>query len=135
MEAAGYTVPGWVKEQIAAQGEGMRFYRSEGGKVGQLGQLGQRGGFTPIPVDPRALSLDAIRQQRRDQCAQSEADAEVDDSPAKPFPAPPVDPSHSRNTTWVPALAHWATRSASQLVSRTHPCDSTWPMFEGSGVP
>jgi len=61
MEAAGYTVPGWVKEQIAAQGEGMRFYRAEGGKVGQLGQLGQRGGFTPIPVDPRALSLDAIR--------------------------------------------------------------------------
>jgi len=61
MEAAGYTVPGWVKEQIAAQGEGMRFYRTEGGKVGQLGQLGQRGGFTPIPVDPRALSLDAIR--------------------------------------------------------------------------
>jgi 3-hydroxyacyl-CoA dehydrogenase len=58
MEAAGYTVPGWVKEQIAAQGEGMRFYREEGGK---LGQLGQRGGFTPIPTDPRALSLDAIR--------------------------------------------------------------------------
>ena len=27
MEAAGYTVPGWVREQIAAQGEGMRFYR------------------------------------------------------------------------------------------------------------
>jgi 3-hydroxyacyl-CoA dehydrogenase len=64
MEAAGYTVPGWVKEQIAAQGEGMRFYRSEGGtsgKPGQMGQLGQRGGFTPIPTDPRALSLDAIR--------------------------------------------------------------------------
>ena len=31
MEAAGYTVPGWVREQIAAQGEGMRFYRGEGG--------------------------------------------------------------------------------------------------------
>jgi 3-hydroxyacyl-CoA dehydrogenase len=58
MEAAGYTVPGWVKEQIAAQGEGMRFYRTENGK---LGQLGMRGGFTPIPTDPRALSLDAIR--------------------------------------------------------------------------
>ena len=27
MEAAGYTVPGWVKEQIAAQGEGMHFYQ------------------------------------------------------------------------------------------------------------
>jgi 3-hydroxyacyl-CoA dehydrogenase len=62
MEAAGYTVPGWVREQIAAQGEGMRFYRpAEGGNVGQLGQLGKRGGFTPIPADPRALSLDAIR--------------------------------------------------------------------------
>ncbi len=30
MEAAGYTVPGWVREQIAAQGEGMKFYRAEG---------------------------------------------------------------------------------------------------------
>jgi 3-hydroxyacyl-CoA dehydrogenase len=58
MEAAGYTVPGWVREQIAAQGEGMRFYRTEGA---HLGQLGLRGGFTPIPTDPRALSLDAIR--------------------------------------------------------------------------
>src|SRR5882672_5764341 len=36
MEAAGLTVPGWVLEQIAAQGEGMRFYRSEKpGKVEQ----------------------------------------------------------------------------------------------------
>jgi 3-hydroxyacyl-CoA dehydrogenase len=58
MEAAGYTVPGWVKQQIAAQGEGMRFYRTEGGKPAQIGM---RGGFTPIPADPRALSLDAIR--------------------------------------------------------------------------
>jgi 3-hydroxyacyl-CoA dehydrogenase len=61
MEAAGYTVPGWVREQIAAQGEGMRFYRTESGMPGKLAQLGQRGGFTPIPTDPRALSLDAIR--------------------------------------------------------------------------
>ncbi len=29
MEAAGYTVPGWVREQIAAQGEGMNFYRTD----------------------------------------------------------------------------------------------------------
>ena len=60
MEAAGYTVPGWVREQIAAQGEGTRFYRPDG-KPGKPGQLGKRGGFTPIPTDPRALSLDAIR--------------------------------------------------------------------------
>jgi 3-hydroxyacyl-CoA dehydrogenase len=59
MEAAGYTVPGWVKEQLAAQGEGMRFYRKA--QDGKPGQLGKRGGYTPIPADPRVLSLDAIR--------------------------------------------------------------------------
>jgi 3-hydroxyacyl-CoA dehydrogenase len=58
MEAAGYTVPGWVKEQIAAQGEGMRFYKKEGGK---LLKLGSRGGFTPVPADPAQISLDAVR--------------------------------------------------------------------------
>jgi 3-hydroxyacyl-CoA dehydrogenase len=59
MEAAGYVVPHWVREQLAAQGEGMRFYRKDA--PGKLAQLGQRGGFTTIPTDPRALSLDAIR--------------------------------------------------------------------------
>jgi 3-hydroxyacyl-CoA dehydrogenase len=59
MEAAGLTVPAWVKEQIAAQGEGMRFYKQE--TPGKLQQLGHRGGFTPVPVDARHLSLDAIR--------------------------------------------------------------------------
>ncbi|HET6148439.1 MAG TPA: 3-hydroxyacyl-CoA dehydrogenase/enoyl-CoA hydratase family protein [Polyangia bacterium] len=59
MEAAGYTVPGWVREQIAAQGEGTRFYRREG--PGRMSQLGQRGGFTPVSADPRVLSLDVIR--------------------------------------------------------------------------
>jgi 3-hydroxyacyl-CoA dehydrogenase len=59
MEAAGLTVPGWVKDQIAAQGDGMRFYKQE--KPGKLTQLGQRGGFTPVPSDPRHVSLDAIR--------------------------------------------------------------------------
>jgi 3-hydroxyacyl-CoA dehydrogenase len=59
MEAAGYTVPGWVKEQIAAQGDGASFYKKEA--AGKRTQLGKRGGFTPIPADPRALSLDAIR--------------------------------------------------------------------------
>jgi 3-hydroxyacyl-CoA dehydrogenase len=62
MEAAGYTVPGWVREQIAAQGEGTRFYRKEGPeKNSQLAQLGQRGGFTAVPTDPRHLSLDTVR--------------------------------------------------------------------------
>jgi 3-hydroxyacyl-CoA dehydrogenase len=59
MEAAGYTVPGWVKEQIAAQGEGMRFYRHEA--PGRVAQLGQRGGYSEIPTDPRPISLEAVR--------------------------------------------------------------------------
>jgi 3-hydroxyacyl-CoA dehydrogenase len=59
MEAAGYTVPGWVKEQIAAQGEGMRFYKPEA--PGRITQLGQRGGFRPVPTNGRELSLEAIR--------------------------------------------------------------------------
>ncbi|HEY2903278.1 MAG TPA: 3-hydroxyacyl-CoA dehydrogenase/enoyl-CoA hydratase family protein [Polyangia bacterium] len=59
MEAAGYTVPGWVREQIAAQGEGMRFYKQE--KPGRVLQLGGRGGFQPVPTDAREISLDAVR--------------------------------------------------------------------------
>ncbi|HET6282872.1 MAG TPA: 3-hydroxyacyl-CoA dehydrogenase/enoyl-CoA hydratase family protein [Polyangia bacterium] len=59
MEAAGYTVPGWVKEQIAAQGEGMRFYKKEA--PGKLLQLGGRGGFTPVAREPRQIVLDVVR--------------------------------------------------------------------------
>jgi len=59
MEATGLTIPGWVKEQIAAQGEGMRFYKSE--TPGRRLQLGQRGGFSVIATNPREISLDAIR--------------------------------------------------------------------------
>jgi len=59
MEAAGLSIPGWVNEQIAAQGEGMRFYKSE--SPGKVLQLGQRGGFSAVPSDPRHLSLDAVR--------------------------------------------------------------------------
>jgi len=59
MEAAGYTVPGWVREQISAQGEGMRFYKTDA--PGRLQQLGRHGGFTTVPADARHLSLDAIR--------------------------------------------------------------------------
>ena len=64
MEAAGYTVPGWVREQIAAQGEGHALLPA-GRRPASWAQLGKRGGFTPIPTDPRALSLDAIRAARR----------------------------------------------------------------------
>src|SRR5204862_2845347 len=60
MEAAGLTVPGWVKEQIAAQGEGMRFYKQEAPGRGNVLQLRLRGGFQPAPTDARHLSLDAI---------------------------------------------------------------------------
>jgi 3-hydroxyacyl-CoA dehydrogenase len=59
MEAAGYTVPGWVRDQIAAQGDGTTFYKAAG--PGRQTQLGKRGGFTPVPSDERALSLDVIR--------------------------------------------------------------------------
>jgi 3-hydroxyacyl-CoA dehydrogenase len=64
MEAAGYTVPPWVREQIAAQGEGMRFYRPApvaAGKAPRLAQLGRGGGHTPLSEDARHLSLDALR--------------------------------------------------------------------------
>jgi 3-hydroxyacyl-CoA dehydrogenase len=61
MTAAGYTVPAWVREQIAAQGEGTKFYRPEG-HPGRIAQLGQHGGFTPVSADPRELSLDVIRK-------------------------------------------------------------------------
>jgi 3-hydroxyacyl-CoA dehydrogenase len=63
MEAAGYTVPGWVLEQISAQGEGMKFYRQNGpgDGAGRVSQLGPRGGFTPIATDPREISLDVVR--------------------------------------------------------------------------
>jgi 3-hydroxyacyl-CoA dehydrogenase len=59
MEAAGLVVPGWVREQIAAQGEGMRFYKKE--PSGKVRQLGQRGEFTEVASDPRQISLDSIR--------------------------------------------------------------------------
>jgi 3-hydroxyacyl-CoA dehydrogenase len=59
MEAAGYTVPAWVKQQIAAQGEGARFYKDEG--PGKKLQLGLRGGFTPVPTDPGRIVLDVVR--------------------------------------------------------------------------
>jgi 3-hydroxyacyl-CoA dehydrogenase len=67
MEAAGYEVPGWVREQIAAQGEGMRFYRRTPAapeRAPVVEQLGHHGGFTPVPSDPRQLVLDNVRAAR-----------------------------------------------------------------------
>jgi 3-hydroxyacyl-CoA dehydrogenase len=67
MEAAGYHVPGWIREQIAAQGEGTRFYKEEAaGAAGelQLKQLGPRGGFTAVVGDPREISLQAVHSGR-----------------------------------------------------------------------
>jgi len=79
MEAAGYEVPGWVRAQIAAQGEGMRFYRQAIGPNGapRSEQLGQAGGFTPVPQDSRELSLDAVRVTKR-----GTASAEVERNPS-----------------------------------------------------
>ena len=71
MEAAGYTVPGWVREQIAAQGEGMRFYQ-HGGARASWRSSAQRGGFTPIPTDPRAA---VARRDPRRAAARSSATA------------------------------------------------------------
>ena len=63
MEAAGYEVPGWVKEQISAQGEGTRFYRKDAAS-GRLEQLGQRGGFTAVPSASNLIILDDVRARR-----------------------------------------------------------------------
>ena len=43
--------------------------------------------------------------------------------------------NHSTNRTGVPTSIKAASSWASQLVSRTQPCDSAWPTFEGSAVP
>ena len=56
---AGLTVPGWVKEQIAAQGEVDALLRQRAGQAAATRAM--RGGFTVVPSDPRHFSLDAIR--------------------------------------------------------------------------
>lgn len=73
MEAAGYTVPGWVREQIAAQGEGMKFYRRDvaGGETASgapapLAQLRRGGGYAPLSTDPRQIRLDDVRAAGRE---------------------------------------------------------------------
>ncbi|HEX2659394.1 MAG TPA: 3-hydroxyacyl-CoA dehydrogenase/enoyl-CoA hydratase family protein, partial [Polyangia bacterium] len=73
MEAAGYEVPGWVKAQIAAQGEGTRFYRKDTAS-GRLEQLGQNGGFTAVPGASNLIILDDVRARN--------AAAEVERNPS-----------------------------------------------------
>jgi len=65
MEAAGYEVPGWVKEQIAAQGEGMRFYRPSPAGDGAREQLGHHGGFTAVAEPAGQIVLDRLRATKR----------------------------------------------------------------------
>ena len=43
--------------------------------------------------------------------------------------------THSAKITFVPGRTIEASFSASQLVSRTQPCDVVFPIVEGSGVP
>ncbi len=57
MQAAGYTVPQWVLDRVAA-GEDS-FYKRE--SAGQASQLSSRGGYREIPPDPRVLSLAEVR--------------------------------------------------------------------------
>jgi hypothetical protein len=50
----------------------------------------------------------------------------------------PLPPGHrvaSTNATGVPFATRSATRSASQFVRRTQPCDSAFETFPGEGVP
>jgi 3-hydroxyacyl-CoA dehydrogenase len=57
MEAAGLKVPAWVQARLTA-GED-RFYKREAS--GKVAQLRRGGGYTDVPSDPRAVSLDGLR--------------------------------------------------------------------------
>src|SRR4051812_8232444 len=57
MEAAGLKVPGWVQARLTA-GED-RFYKRD--KTGKLQQLRRGGGYSEVPADARALSLETLR--------------------------------------------------------------------------
>jgi 3-hydroxyacyl-CoA dehydrogenase len=59
MEAAGHVVPRWVKEEIDRAGEGACFYKDDVGG-GRL-QRTADGAWKAVPVDPRHVSLDAVR--------------------------------------------------------------------------
>ena len=64
MEAAGLTVPGLGPGADRRAGRRHALLRAAR-RPASCAQLGKRGGFTPIPTDPRALSLDAIRARGR----------------------------------------------------------------------
>ena len=57
MEAMGLTVPAWVKTRLAAGDD--RFYKRE--TPAQLSQIDTRGGYRPVPMDERCLSLEEVR--------------------------------------------------------------------------
>jgi 3-hydroxyacyl-CoA dehydrogenase len=57
MQASGMSVPDWVLARLSA-GED-RFYKAE--PPARTLQLRRGGGYTAIPADPRALSLEALR--------------------------------------------------------------------------
>jgi 3-hydroxyacyl-CoA dehydrogenase len=57
MEAAGLKVPAWVQARLTA-GED-RFYKRD--KSGKLLQLRRGGGYSEVPSDARAISLEAVR--------------------------------------------------------------------------
>jgi 3-hydroxyacyl-CoA dehydrogenase len=62
MQAAGLKVPEWVLARLAAGEE--TFYKKT--PAGGLTQLRGGGGYTEVPADPRALSLDALRDKGRE---------------------------------------------------------------------
>lgn len=53
----------------------------------------------------------------------------------RPCPREDSQLAPSTNATGVPFATLAATRSASQLVRRTQPCDSALEIFPGQGVP
>src|SRR5688572_29609350 len=62
MEAMGLKVPAWVQARLTA-GED-RFYKRD--KPGKVSQLRRGGGYSEVPADPRAISLDVLRAEGKE---------------------------------------------------------------------